>query len=142
MGTPSASSTSAEPHCEVTARLPCLATFAPAAAATSAAPVEMLKVSGPPPPVPHVSTSSARSSSVSGTGIAARAHGFDEAGQLRRLLAARGQHRQQCRGFHLRHFARKNFVEHLGGLLARERRAVFGQQLQMFLQRRPYLSLW
>ena len=70
MGTPSASKTSAAPHRDVTARLPCLATLAPAAAATSAAPEEILKVSGPPPPVPHVSTSSARSSSVSGTPIA------------------------------------------------------------------------
>src|SRR5580698_6214866 len=70
IGTPSASSTSADPACDVTARLPCLATFASAAAATSAAPVEILKVNGPPPPVPHVSTNSARSSSVSGNEIA------------------------------------------------------------------------
>ncbi len=39
-----ASRTSAEPLLEVTARLPCLATVAPAAAATRAAAVEMLKV--------------------------------------------------------------------------------------------------
>ncbi len=70
IGTPSASSTSADPHCEVTARFPCLATFAPAAAATSAAPVETLKVAGPPPPVPQVSTSCSRSSPVSGIGVA------------------------------------------------------------------------
>ena len=43
MGMPRASRTSAEPQSEVTARLPCLATVAPAAAATSAAAVEMLK---------------------------------------------------------------------------------------------------
>ena len=61
MGTPRASSTSAAPQREVTARLPCLATLAPAAAATSAAPQEMLKVCGPPPPVPTQSTSSSRS---------------------------------------------------------------------------------
>jgi hypothetical protein len=70
MGTPRASSTSAAPHSEVTARLPCLATLAPAAAATSAAPDEMLKVSGPPPPVPTTSTSSSRSTSVKGSGVA------------------------------------------------------------------------
>ena len=58
MGTPRASSTSAAPQSEVTARLPCLATLAPAAAATSAAPQEILKVCGPPPPVPTQSTSS------------------------------------------------------------------------------------
>src|SRR3981189_1233600 len=43
-GMPGGSRTSAEPHCEVTARLPCLAMVAPAAAATRAAAVEMLKV--------------------------------------------------------------------------------------------------
>src|ERR1700749_2901193 len=41
-GTPRASRTSAEPHFEVMPRLPCLATLAPAAAATRAAAVEML----------------------------------------------------------------------------------------------------
>ena len=56
--TPSASSTSADPHRDETARLPCLAITAPAAAATSAADVEMLNVSEPSPPVPHVSTRS------------------------------------------------------------------------------------
>ena len=40
-------------------RLPCLATAQPAPAATSAAVVETLKVEGPPP-VPAVSTRSAR----------------------------------------------------------------------------------
>src|SRR6185312_9399434 len=57
---PSASSTSAEPDLEVAERLPCLATGQPAAAATRAAVVETLKVEGPPP-VPAVSTRSARS---------------------------------------------------------------------------------
>src|SRR5207249_2532208 len=56
MGTPSASSTSAEPHFEVKERLPCFATDAPAPAATNAAAVEMLKVETVPPPVPQVST--------------------------------------------------------------------------------------
>ena len=49
---PSASSTSAEPDADETARLPCFATPAPAAAATSAAAVEMLIVACPSPPVP------------------------------------------------------------------------------------------
>ena len=56
--TPSASSTSALPHCDVNERLPCLATRTPAPAASSAAAVEMLKVVTAPPPVPQVSTSS------------------------------------------------------------------------------------
>src|ERR671910_920950 len=63
MFTPSVSSTSAEPHLLVLERLPCLATAQPAAAATSAAAVEMLNVDGPPP-VPAVSTRSARSDST------------------------------------------------------------------------------
>ena len=54
--TPRASRTSADPHCDVKERLPCLATEAPAPAATNAAAVEMLKVDTVPPPVPHVST--------------------------------------------------------------------------------------
>ena len=53
--TPRASSTSAEPERLDTARLPCLATRAPPAAATRAAAVEMLKVPRPSPPVPQVS---------------------------------------------------------------------------------------
>ena len=56
MRTPSASSTSAEPHLDVNDRLPCLATTAPAPAATNAAAVEILKVETTPPPVPQVST--------------------------------------------------------------------------------------
>ncbi|MMZ60154.1 hypothetical protein D1872_222290 [compost metagenome] len=55
--TPSASSTSALPLLLDTARLPCLATRTPPAAATSAAAVEMLNVPPPSPPVPHVSSS-------------------------------------------------------------------------------------
>ncbi len=66
VGTPSASSTSAEPQREVRLRLPCLAIFAPAAAATNATPVEMLKVPLASPPVPQVSTNAARSASVRG----------------------------------------------------------------------------
>src|SRR5690606_20989051 len=53
---PSASSTSAAPDFEDTPRLPCLATVAPAAAATKVAAVEMLKVWAPSPPVPTMST--------------------------------------------------------------------------------------
>ena len=56
MFTPSASSTSALPDLLDTERLPCLATLAPAAAATKAAAVEMLKVCALSPPVPQVSS--------------------------------------------------------------------------------------
>ena len=54
--TPLDSSTSAEPTRDETERLPCLATAAPAPAATIAAAVEMLKRFLPSPPVPHVSS--------------------------------------------------------------------------------------
>ena len=69
---PRASRTSADPHAEVTARLPCLATVAPAAAATRAAAVEMLKVPLESAPVPQVSVRVIRSASVSGMGVAAK----------------------------------------------------------------------
>ena len=54
--TPSASSTSAAPQAEDAARLPCLTTRAPAAAATTAAIVEMLTVLDRSPPEPTMST--------------------------------------------------------------------------------------
>ena len=57
MTTPSSSSTSADPHADDAARLPCLATRTPAPATTSAATVEMLNVCERSPPVPQVSTS-------------------------------------------------------------------------------------
>lgn len=52
---PSASKTSAEPTRLEAERLPCLATFMPAAAATKATAVEILNVAAPSPPVPQVS---------------------------------------------------------------------------------------
>src|SRR5215475_9388447 len=58
---PKASITSADPHCELTLRLPCLATRTPAPATTKEVAVEMLKVLLASPPVPQVSTSASRS---------------------------------------------------------------------------------
>ena len=55
---PSASCTSAVPHLEEAARLPCLATFTPPAATTKAAVVEMLKLLDRSPPVPTISKTS------------------------------------------------------------------------------------
>jgi hypothetical protein len=52
------SRTSAEPQREETERLPCLATRAPAAAASTHAPVEMFTEPMPSPPVPTMSTTS------------------------------------------------------------------------------------
>ena len=57
IATPSASSTSAAPADELAARLPCLATRAPAPAATSADIVERLTVLARSPPVPTTSSS-------------------------------------------------------------------------------------
>ncbi|MCY1224605.1 hypothetical protein D9M72_367690 [compost metagenome] len=54
--TPSASRTSADPDDDDDARLPCLTTFAPAPAQTSAAMVEMLTVFSWSPPVPTMSS--------------------------------------------------------------------------------------
>ena len=68
MCAPSASSTSALPEEEDTERPMCLATLAPAAAATNAAQVEMLKVCAESPPVPQVSTR--WRSSFTSTGVA------------------------------------------------------------------------
>ena len=56
-GSPSSAMTSAAPVLEDTARLPCLATATPIEAATRPAPVEMLIVPTPSPPVPTTSTS-------------------------------------------------------------------------------------
>ena len=53
---PRPSSTSAEPTLPLALRLPCLATFTPHDAAVKATAVEILNVSAPSPPVPHVST--------------------------------------------------------------------------------------
>jgi hypothetical protein len=65
---PRASMTSALPLVEDTLRPPCLATRAPAAAATKVEAVEMLKVCAPSPPVPTMSSSWRRS--ATGTGVA------------------------------------------------------------------------
>jgi hypothetical protein len=68
MCAPKASTTSAEPLVLLTLRPACLATRAPAAAATNMLAVLMLKVCEPSPPVPTISTSPVRS--ATGTGVA------------------------------------------------------------------------
>ena len=70
---PSASTTSALPTGEVTARLPCLATVTPAAAHRMATVVEMLNVLKRSPPVPTTSRISRASRQV---GINRRRNGF------------------------------------------------------------------
>ena len=55
------------------------------------------------------------------------AHHFNKAGQLRRLLTARGHHGEKCSGFHLRNFACEYLFKRCRGLLASQCRAIFGQ---------------
>ena len=66
MHAPKASSTSAVPDLLLTLRLPCLATLAPAPAATNMAVVEILNVWVPSPPVPTMSTKWLLSATVTG----------------------------------------------------------------------------
>ena len=63
--TPSAINTSADPDLDDKARLPCLATFNPAPAATNAAQVEILNEPDESPPVPTMSMASAGASTRS-----------------------------------------------------------------------------
>ena len=56
--TPNAASTSAAPHFDERARLPCFATGTPQPATTRAAPVDILNVPAPSPPVPTMSMAS------------------------------------------------------------------------------------
>ena len=53
-----ASKTSADPHFEETALLPCFATLMPILESNNAEAVDMFSVSLPSPPVPHVSMQS------------------------------------------------------------------------------------
>ena len=69
------------------------------------------------------------------------AHDIDKAGQLGSLLAARGEDGQQRRRFHLRHAAGEDLLEHLGRLLASERRAILGQRAKQFLHQRHERSI-
>ena len=58
MLTPRAVSTSDDPDFDEMARVPCLATFSPAPAATKPTAVEMFNVCSPSPPVPQTSMTS------------------------------------------------------------------------------------
>src|SRR5579872_4418502 len=73
MLTPSAASTSAEPHLEERLRLPCFATGTPAPATTSAVAVDMLKLPEASPPVPQVSIALGGACTISAFARMARA---------------------------------------------------------------------
>jgi hypothetical protein len=93
----------------------------------------MLKVSGPPPPVPLVW--------IQRNGHGALAHDFDEAGQLRYLLPARGEHRDQGGDFNVGNCAGENLSKHISRLLAGERGAVFGERFEKLLQQ-GHIPIW
>ncbi len=60
----------------------------------------------------------------------ALAHHLHKPGQFRRVFAARGQHSQQRRSLHIRHFARENQGQGVGRLFAGQGRAILGQRFQ------------
>ena len=110
--TPSCSSTSALPHCDVNERLPCFAMRTPAPAASSAAAVEMLNVGTAPPPVPHVSTrSSARCDGQAHHRAAQRAR---RAGDLLRRLALHAKPDEQRGDLRRGRLAAHDRAERLG----------------------------
>ena len=114
---PSASSTSAEPELDDTARLPCFATPAPAAAATSAAAVEMLSVCALSPPVPAVST---RSCALRVDSEHVLAHRLRAAGDLARGLALEAQSDEEAAHLRLRRLAVHDRAHHVARLGARQ----------------------
>ena len=69
------------------------------------------------------------------------AHDVDKAGQLRSLLAARGEDGKERGGFHFRHAAGEDLLEDLGRLLTGERRAILGQRAKQFLHQRHERSI-
>ena len=104
MFAPSASSTSALPDFDDTERLPCLATRAPAAAATNIAAVEMLNVCAASPPVPH-DVDQVLGSGTS-TLVGELAHHLRGGGDLADRLLLDAQADDDRRDHHRRHLAR------------------------------------
>ena len=128
---PSASSTSAEPEAEETARFPCFATPAPAAAATSAAAVEMLNVRAPSPPVPG------RVDQVLAVGPHREdvlAHGFGAARDLVRALALEPERDEEAADLRRRRLAAHDLVHDVARLAPREV-APFEQPRERLLDR-------
>ena len=110
MRMPSPSSKSALPHLLEIDRLPCLATRTPAPATTNAAMVEMLKVSGPSPPVPQAyrGAGSPSGSPVS-KGCAKAPHGAREPREFCGGLALHAQGRQKRRNLYPRRRPIENY---------------------------------
>ena len=112
IATPSSSSTSAAPHADDAARLPCLTTGTPAAAATTADIEEMLTVWAWSPPVP--TTSTARPLTV--TRRACRSIARGQPGDLRGGLALAAQRHEEARELDGRRFTRQHPVHHPVGV--------------------------
>jgi hypothetical protein len=128
---PSASSTSALPDFDDTLRLPCLATLAPAAAATNIDAVEILKVCEPSPPVPTMSTKMRR---VRRRRPARElAHHRGRAGDLADGFLLHPQAGEDRRGHRRRDFAAHDLAHQVDHLVV-EDFAVFDGALQGFLR--------
>ena len=118
--TPRASSTSADPDAELTARLPCLATPAPAAAATSPAAVDTLNV------LQAVATRAAGVDEVGAPGSdrdRVRPHRAGRADDLVDRLALHAQGHEQPRDLRLAGVAVHHVADHGLGLGLRQRLA-------------------
>ncbi len=74
-------------------------------------------------------------------GDALLAHDVDEAGQLRGLLAARGEDSEQRGGLDFRRLAGQDLAQDRGGLFARELCAVFGQRPQK-ISHQAHISIY
>jgi hypothetical protein len=108
-----------------------LATVAPAAAATRAAAVEMLKVPLESAPVPQVSVNVLRSASLSGMGDA---HGVDEAGDFGGCGAAGGERAEEGGEFEFGGLAAEDGLEELGGVGAGEGLVTFDDSFEVGLE--------
>ena len=129
---PSASSTSALPDFDDTERLPCLATRAPAAAATNIDAVEMLNVCDASPPVPTMSTQVLAVGHVDLGGELA--HHLRGRGDLADRLLLDAQADGQRGDHHRRHLAAHDLAHQRQHLVV-EDLAVLDRALQRFLQR-------
>ena len=129
---PSASSTSALPDFDDTERPPCLATRAPAAAATNIDAVEMLNVCDASPPVPTMSTRCSRSGTST---LVANSRITCAAAAISPIVSFLTRKPDgERRDHHRRHLAAHDLAHQRQHLVV-EDLAVLDRALQRFLQR-------
>ena len=104
-----------------------------AAAATRAAAVEMLKVPLRSPPVPQVSTRTACSAEVSGTGSGGGAHRVDKAGEFVGGFAAGGDGAEEGGEFEISELTGEEVLHQISRLLTGEFGAFFDDALEVRL---------